>query len=132
MRGNGTYASIARTYTDVGLVSSFEDGARDLHNVIKAAFCLLDYELKNDRQAQSLYVHNVDLALLHPVAAYNGGGVAGKRIIQAILKLNKNAHALSLTALRLPHAILGTRKRKMNTETPMYIKKYIAIIHMTT
>jgi hypothetical protein len=132
MKNNGTYASIVRLYRPVNLSTSFEDGARDLHNVIKAAFCLLDYELAQNTQAKELFRKNPALALLHPVAAYNGGGLAGQRIMQSILRLNKNAVNAHILTLRIPPAIASTRRRRANTETPMYVKKYIAIIRMTT
>jgi hypothetical protein len=74
-RGNGTYSLMVRRCSKAQLEPDFETGARDLKNAMKAAACLLDYELNSlDRTAVPVsYTHNAGVLALFPVSAYNGG-----------------------------------------------------------
>ena len=142
---NGTYAGVVRTYKKAELVKNFENGARNMHNVIKAAICLLDLELARSVRAKALFEKNTCLGAIYPVAAYNGGPLAAERMIVEIERLNgKPLPALDRALMKLPKAIrsglgIDTREKKkqdkrvakgirMNTETPMYIKKYLYLM----
>ncbi len=140
---NGTYASVVRGYRDARLEKSFEDGARNMHNIIKAAICLLDLELARSQKACDLFAKDATLGGIQPVAAYNGGPVAGERMVGEIERLNgKKLSLLDRAIMKLPNFILPAsyrsvqnRKNKLalkgirvNSETPMYIKKYLFLM----
>lgn len=151
VKGNGTYAMVVRMYPDAHLVKDFELGTRDMHNVFKAAICLLDYELSRSSRAKKVFEIDPYLGGIEPVAAYNGGGGAGEKMLNEIERLNKESLAdLDPKQLKLPVAlsrgiekavttvvpryhkkkrIKAVRKTlKGNTETPNYIQKYLWVI----
>jgi hypothetical protein len=76
----GTYSFLVRKCTDARLDPSFERGARDLRNSMRAALCLLDLELaRMPEDALRLFREDYDLGVTYPVAAYNAGsGQAAK------------------------------------------------------
>jgi hypothetical protein len=73
-RGNGTYAMVVRRCPAARLDPSFERGATNLLNAMKAAICLFDIELKQMRsEIRGPYIDNPKVLGIFPVAAYNGG-----------------------------------------------------------
>jgi hypothetical protein len=73
-RGNGTYAMVVRRCPAARLDPSFERGATDLLNAMKAAICLFDIELSQmRREIREPYRDNQKVLGIFPVAAYNGG-----------------------------------------------------------
>lgn len=141
--GKGTYANVVREYKEAAFVKDFEFGARDMHNIIKMAICLLDLELSQNAKAKLAYKENKYIGSIYPVAAYNGGPKAGTRIIEAIERLaKKSLKLLTLSDIHLPSAIHSSgeayqkikgKKVKMrikpgsNSETPLYARKYLYI-----
>lgn len=137
--GNGTYDLVVRTYPKAHLDPDFEEGTRDLHNIFKAAICLLDMELAHLAEVQDLYVKNPKLGGIYPVAAYNEGG-GGAR--QLYLLITKNDVDLEQDDVELPEKffervkrIVTFKKKKMRTrvknivnhETYLYIRKYMYV-----
>ena len=73
-RGNGTYAMVVRRCPAARLDPSFERGATNLLNAMKAAICLFDIELSQmRREIREPYLTNQRVLGIFPVAAYNGG-----------------------------------------------------------
>ena len=73
-RGHGTYSSVVRRYPAAGLDPNFESGATNLLNAMKAAACLLDFNLASMRaDIRRAYRANPEVLGIFPVAAYNGG-----------------------------------------------------------
>jgi hypothetical protein len=74
-RGNGTYSLMVRKCGAAQLERDFETGAKDLFNAMKAAACLLDYELNSLKKTAVpvSYMHNAAVLAVFPVSAYNGG-----------------------------------------------------------
>ena len=73
-KGNGTYALVVRRCPGARLDPSFESGATNLLNAMKAAACLLDLDLAGMREDIRLaYRANPEVLGIFPVAAYNGG-----------------------------------------------------------
>lgn len=129
-KGNGTYSNIVRSYKDAKLKPSFKDGARDMHNIIKAAICLLDYDLAHSRHSIKLYSKNIILGGLYPISSYNGGRVAGEGMMSEIERLNgKYLDTISISDIKIPNVINKKKKGKGNTETPMYAKKYLMLMN---
>lgn len=137
--GNGTYDLVVRAYPNARLNPNFEDGTRDLRNILKAAICLLDSELAHLGEVQDLYVKNPKLGGIYPVAAYNEGG-GGAR--QLYLLITKNNVDLEQDEVELPEKffqrikrIITFKKKKtrvharsvVNHETYLYIKKYMYV-----
>jgi hypothetical protein len=140
---NGTYAAVVRAYREAGLVSSFEDGSRNMHNVIKAALCLLDLELARSKKGIELFAQDPVLGGILPTAAYNGGPLAAERMIAEIERLNgKKLPLIDRAIMKLPNVLLPpsyrsekSRKSKVvqkgirgNSETPMYGRKYLFLM----
>ena len=72
--GNGTYSLVVRRCRGAQLDPSFERGATDLQNAMKAAVCLLDIELSQmSGEIRSAYRTNPQVLGIFAVAAYNGG-----------------------------------------------------------
>jgi hypothetical protein len=72
--GQGTYAFVVRRCPEANLDPSFERGATDLLNAMKAAICLFDIELSQMRSdIRVAYHENMEVLGIFPVAAYNGG-----------------------------------------------------------
>jgi hypothetical protein len=73
-RGNGTYSMVVRRCRGADLDPSFERGATNLLNAMKAAICLFDIELSQMRsEIRWPYRSNQAVLGIFPVAAYNGG-----------------------------------------------------------
>ena len=61
-RGNGTYSLVVRTCRGAQLDPSFERGATQLSNAMKAAVCLLDLELSQmSSEIRSAYLANPEV-----------------------------------------------------------------------
>jgi len=72
--GNGTYSLVVRRCRGAQLDPSFERGATNLQNAMKAAVCLLDLELSQmSGDIRSAYRTNPEVLGIFAVAAYNGG-----------------------------------------------------------
>ncbi|OGZ19315.1 MAG: hypothetical protein A2494_00120 [Candidatus Lloydbacteria bacterium RIFOXYC12_FULL_46_25] len=137
--GNGTYDLVVRSYPNAHIHPDFEDGTRDLRNVLKAAICLLDLELAQLSEVQDLYLKNPKLGGIYPVAAYNEGGGGARQLYDLITKHNVD---LGQDEIELPkkffervRRIVTLKKKKthvhaksvMNHETHLYIKKYMYV-----
>lgn len=127
-KGKGTYFNIVREYKSAKLKNSFRDGARDMHNIVKAAICLLDYDLSRSSNSIKLFSKNAALGGLYPISSYNGGPNAGQGMMTEIERLNgKYLDNADIGKLKIPH-VINKKKGKGNTETPMYAKKYLLLM----
>jgi hypothetical protein len=73
-RGRGTYSMVVRLCPAARIDPSFERGATNLLNAMKAAICLFDIELYQMRsEIRAAYRGNPEVLGIFPVAAYNGG-----------------------------------------------------------
>jgi hypothetical protein len=150
--GNGTYRIVVERYPDAKLDPNFEDGARDLKNVLTAAICLIDLEIAQFPKIQRLYLRNPKLGGMYPVAAYNGGHGAALKLYEWIKQRDIDVEDADIT---LPSVFISTRvqpcpchtkktryrngrtvrkvlyivERRQNSETPGYVKKYIFVIN---
>lgn len=149
--GNGTYSEVVRRYAEARLDPNFENGARDLGNVLEAAACLLDLEVSQFPAILPVFERDPILGGIYPVAAYNGGHGAAFKLYEWI-KTKKID--IEVKDIPLPHAFVServtcpctvqkfrgrngkvfTRKtthivKKVNTETPGYVDKYISVIN---
>ncbi len=137
--GDGTYDLVVREYPNAHLNPNFENGTRDLRNVLKAAICLLDLELAHLPLVRDFYLKNPRLGGIYPVAAYNEGGGGARQLYSLI---SKNHVDLEQEDVVLPEKlferikrIVTFRKKKshihmksvMNHETYLYIKKYMYV-----
>src|SRR3989344_1775257 len=140
---SGTYDIVAGAYEDAELIEDFEEGARDLQNMIKAAICLIDLELsKFPKEIHELFAKDYRLGGIFPVDAYNEGGGGA---IQLYRWVKKNKFELSadkelpLTAF-VRHRTSVARvydkakkqyirkkitKKVTNPEPYVYIQKYL-------
>lgn len=140
---NGTYAAVVRAYPEAKLVKNFENGARNMHNVIMAAICLLDLELARSKKGIELFASDPVLGGILPTAAYNGGPVAAERMVAEIERLNgKKLPLIDRAIMKLPNVLLPasyrsekSRKSKIvqkgmrgNSETPVYGRKYLFLM----
>lgn len=148
--GNGTYSAMVRGYPGANIHPQFQEGARDLHNVLKAAIALIDHEVMQFHQIQGLFEENPRLGGVFPVAAYNGGP-ASARALHAWFK----RHGISVlheevalpTSLAMKRTekcpckkaptVKGKKKRTVthivvnvrNSETPGYVMKYFYLLN---
>jgi len=99
-RGRGTYTMITRRCAAAGLDPDFDLGARDLHNAMKAAACLLDLELTQmPAEVREAYLGNAAAVSLFQIAAYNGGPRNATRLLSAVRKLKTTVSDLRLPAV---------------------------------
>ncbi len=149
--GNGTYSEVVRRYGEARLDPNFENGARDLGNVLEAAACLLDLEVSQFQAILPVFARDPILGGIYPVAAYNGGHGAAAKLYEWIKTKKIDIEEKDIP---LPHAFVServtcpctvqkfrgrngkvfTRKtthivKKVNTETPGYVDKYISVIN---
>ena len=88
-RGRGTYSAVVRKCTGAALDPDFYLGAKDLHNAMKAAACLLDMDLaRMPDDVQRHYEQSPAAVSIFQVAAYNGGGRNASRLLKAVRKLS--------------------------------------------
>lgn len=137
--GNGTYDFVVRAYPKANLNPDFEEGTRDLRNVLKAAICLLDYELANLPAVRELYEQNPRIGGIYPVAAYNEGGGGARQLYSLITKNNvdleqEDVELPQTVFQRIRKALTFTKKKKhtpmkkvFNHETYGYVKKYLYV-----
>lgn len=154
-----TYLNIANeTYVSAGLDPQFTRGARDLDNAVRAAICLIDYEVRNFSNATDvprLFRDDPLLAGIYPVAAYNGGHGWARNLYRWV---KSNGIDLENAEADMPRALVNRREscpchmiktsvrgkdgkrtvttRKVmrvikttNTETPGYVRKYLYVIN---
>jgi hypothetical protein len=144
-RGNGTYALVVRRCPGARLDQSFERGATNLLNAMKAAVCLLDLELAGMRPDIRLaYRANPPVLGIFPVAAYNGGPRNVTKLYRALTRMNVKLDELSRPGVQLAGAavtcpcvwkVAGTDIRPMaipryNNENRWYIQKYQSIVSL--
>jgi hypothetical protein len=155
----GTYLSIANeVYVSAGLDPDFGQGARDLDNAVRAAICLIDYEVANFSsipEVAKLFRDDPLLGGIYPVAAYNGGHGWAKKLHRWVKSRNID---LENPDVEMPRALVNRKEscpcrmiktslrgkdgkrtvitRKVmkvietaNTETPGYVKKYLYVVN---
>ena len=97
-RGNGTYSMVVRRCPGARLDPSFERGATNLRNAMKAAICLLDLELSQmPADIRDAYHDNRAVLGIFPVAAYNGGPRNVAKLYRVLRKMG-----MQLDDLRRP------------------------------
>jgi|GEM_PF-2468772 len=110
----GTYKFMRQKYPTAGLIANFEDGARDQHNAMKAAFVLHDYNASRLVAAFGSQILADPYLEEYLVAAYNTG--VGRVI--TVISLAKKKNITDWTDAR------GTKKKsKLLPETEGYIAK---------
>jgi hypothetical protein len=115
-RGNGTYAMVVRRCPAARLDPSFERGATDLLNAMKAAICLFDVELSQmRREIREPYRYNQKVLGIFPVAAYNGGPRNVARLYAVMKRLG-----LKPEDLRAP----GEHPLGTNVKCPCFWKSF--------
>jgi hypothetical protein len=144
-RGNGTYALVVRRCPRARLDPSFESGATNLLNAMKAAVCLLDIELAQMRADIRLaYRDNPAVLGIFPVAAYNGGPRNVTKLHRVLTKMKVRLDELSRPGVQLAGAAVtcpcvwkaeGTDVRpvaipRYNNENRWYIEKYQSIVSL--
>lgn len=150
-RGNGTYSLMVRRCSKAQLEPDFETGARDLKNAMKAAACLLDYELNSlNRTAVPVsYLHNPGVLALFPVSAYNGGPDDAIRLYRWLVQQKVavyNLRPARITQDPLPSRcpcmwVEGqdgdlfekalpppSRRTRFNRENLWYVEKYLFVL----
>jgi hypothetical protein len=144
-RGNGTYALVVRRCPGARLDPSFESGATNLLNAMKAAVCLLDLELAGMRADIRLaYRANRAVLGIFPVAAYNGGPRNVTKLYRVLTGMKVQLDELSRPGVQLAGASVtcpcvwkaeGTDVRpvaipRYNNENRWYIEKYQSIVSL--
>ncbi len=104
-RGNGTYAFVVRRCPGARLDPSFERGATNLLNAMKAAVCLLDLELAAMRaDIRVAYRANPEVLGIFPVAAYNGGPRNVTKLYRVLTGMKVKLDELSRPGVQLAGA----------------------------
>jgi len=104
-KGNGTYALVVRRCPAARLDPSFERGATNLLNAMKAAICLFDIELlQMPADIRLAYRDNMQVLGIFPVAAYNGGPRNVTKLYAVIRRMGVELE--DLRSLRPEHAEL--------------------------
>ena len=144
-KGNGTYALVVRRCPGARLDPSFESGATNLLNAMKAAACLLDLDLAEMREDIRLaYRANPDVLGIFPVAAYNGGSRNVAKLYRALTRMKVKLDELNRPGVQLAGASVicpciwkteGTDARPLtipryNNENRWYIEKYQSIVNV--
>jgi len=144
-RGNGTYALVVRRCPGARLDPSFESGATNLLNAMKAAVCLLDLELAGMRADIRLaYRANPPVLGIFPVAAYNGGPRNVTKLHRVLTRRKVKLDELSRPGVQLAGAPVtcpcvwtakGSDVRpvsipRYNNENRWYIEKYQNIVSL--
>ena len=142
-KGHGTYASVVRRYPAARLDPSFESGATNLLNAMKAAACLLDLNLAEMRKdIRVAYRANPEVLGIFPVAAYNGGGRNVAKLYRVLTRMNIRLDELNRPGAQLAGAsvtcpciwkTVGSDTRpltipKYNNENRWYVQKYQTIV----
>jgi hypothetical protein len=144
-RGNGTYSLVVRRCPGARLDPSFESGATNLLNAMKAAICLLDLELAQMRADIRLaYRDNPAVLGIFPVAAYNGGPRNVTKLYRVLTRMKVRLDELSRPGVQLAGASVtcpcvwraaGSDVRpvsipRYNNENRWYIQKYQSIVSL--
>lgn len=144
-RGNGTYAIVVRRCPGARLDPSFERGATNLLNAMKAAICLLDIELAQMRADIRLaYRDNPVVLGIFPVAAYNGGPRNVTKLHRVITRMKVDLNELSrpgeqLEGVSVPcpcvwramgSDVVPVTIPRYNNENRWYIEKYQSIVSL--
>jgi hypothetical protein len=142
-KGNGTYALVVRRCAGARLDPSFESGATNLLNAMKAAACLLDLDLADMRDDIRLaYRANPQVLGIFPVAAYNGGSRNVAKLYRVLTRMKVKLDELNRPGAQLTGASVscpciwktdGTDARplsipKYNNENRWYVQKYQTIV----
>jgi len=142
-KGHGTYAVVVKRYPAARLDPSFESGATNLLNAMKAAACLLDLNLAEMRRdIRVAYRANPEVLGIFPVAAYNGGGRNVAKLYRVLHRMNIALDELNRPGLQLAGAsvtcpcvwkAVGSDARplaipKYNNENRWYVQKYQTIV----
>ena len=144
-RGNGTYSLVVRRCRGAQLDPSFERGATNLRNAMKAAVCLLDLELSQmSSDIRSAYRTNPEVLGIFAVAAYNGGPRNVAKLYRALdrmgVQLGELRRAGQLTpgsAVTCPcvwreqaSVVRAVSIPRYNRENSGYIEKYQSILSL--
>ncbi|MBS0421269.1 MAG: hypothetical protein JSR66_26415 [Proteobacteria bacterium] len=145
-KGNGTYALVARRCSGAKIDPIFERGATNLLNAMKAAVCLLDFDLAGMRDdIRVAYRANPEVLGIFPVAAYNGGSRNVTKLYRVLTKKMKvNLDELSRPGVQAAGGSVtcpcvwktkGTDTLplsipKYNNENRWYIEKYQSIVSL--
>lgn len=144
-RGNGTYSMVVRRCRAAGLDPSFERGATNLLNAMKAAICLFDIELAQMRpEIRWPYRNNPEVLGIFPVAAYNGGPRNVAKLYGVMQRLGVEPQDLrppavqpaedSVTCPCLWQDVGGTVRPvpipRYNNENRWYVEKYQTLVQM--
>lgn len=142
--GNGTYSLMVRECKGADLDQRFPEGAMDLRNVIKAAICLIDWELARLPLVHELYERKPLIGGIHPVACYNGGHgwcvEFGKTLKRLGVDLESEDVELPDTLIikrrdsapakgKKKGAHIRVTKKIENRETAVYVQKYVSVIN---
>jgi hypothetical protein len=144
-RRNGTYAYVVKRCRRANLDPVFERGATNLLNAMKAAACLLDFNLASMRpDIRRAYRANPEVLGIFPVAAYNGGSRNVTKLYRVLMRMNVKPEQLSRPAVQLADAsarcpcvwkVEGAATRpvripRYNIENRRYIEKYQSIVSL--
>jgi hypothetical protein len=144
-RGNGTYSYVVRRCRGAGLDPVFESGATNLLNAMKAAVCLLDFELAAMRaDIRAAYRDNPLVLGIFPVAAYNGGPRNVAKLYRVLTRMKVRLDELARPpAEPMDHPVRcpciwkaeGEQTRpvaipRYNNENRWYIEKYQSIVSL--
>jgi hypothetical protein len=142
---NGTYAYVVRRCRGAMLDPNFESGATNLVNAMKAAACLLDFNLAGMRaDIRRAYRANPEVLGIFPVAAYNGGPRNVMKLYRVLTRMNVKLDVLSRPGVQLTGAAVTcpcvwkaegadarpVRIPKYNNENRWYIEKYQSIVSL--
>ena len=142
-KGNGTYALVVRHCAGARLDPSFESGATNLLNAMKAAACLLDLDLADMREDIRLaYRANPEVLGIFPVAAYNGGGRNVAKLYRVLTRMKVKLDELNRPGVQVAGGSVtcpciwkteGTDARplaipKYNNENRWYVQKYQTVV----
>lgn len=115
--GNGTYALIARTYPEAGLIPEFPEGALDPMNAVMAAALLFDHELSElPEWVRREYAKNPRSTVLCVAAAYHSGGGVAADVCA------RQAKTLALDTFAPPARLKNTRPQLW-----YYLRKFTAL-----
>jgi hypothetical protein len=141
--GNGTYALVVRACRGAQLDPSFERGAANLSNAMKAAVCLLDIELSQmSRDIRVAYRENPDVIGIFAVAAYNGGPRNVAKLYRALDRMGVQIGELRRAGQLTPGSavtcpcvwrqedsmVRAVSIPRYNRENSGYIEKYQSIL----
>ena len=110
-----TYRFVHTQYPEAFLEKDFEKGTADMKNSIKAAACLLDFNLSQLPPAvRAQFLENPKIGGAYGAAAHNGGAGSARRLYGAVAKQS----SFNWSNFKAP-------RRTVLRETEGFIKKYI-------